>query len=266
MPITFVACVLSALAISGIPPLNGFVSKWMVYQGIIEMGRGGGYLWVLWLVAAMFGSALTLASFMKVLHAVFLGIRVKKAGDAPKEAGLLMAIPMLVIALLVKWKGGKGPVLFKQVRCSLGGGNFTMLKFRTMAEDAEADGPGWTVRDDPRVTRMGRLLRKTSLDELPQLFNVLLRQMSLVGPRPWPVAMFREQVGRGVEYRKFIRAGWTGPAQLQKGHPNPLGSEKLDMQYLERCHTWNGWKLWQYDLGILYRTIRIMLEGQGLKY
>jgi lipopolysaccharide/colanic/teichoic acid biosynthesis glycosyltransferase len=78
--------------------------------------------------------------------------------------------------------------------------------------------------------------------------------------------MFREQVGRGVEYRKFSRAGWTGPAQLQKGHPNPLGSESLDMQYLERCHTWSGWRLWRYDLGILYRTVRIMLEGQGLKY
>ncbi len=100
MPITFVTCLLAALAISGIPPLNGFVSKWMVYQGIIEMGRGGGYLWVLWLVAAMFGSALTLASFMKVLHAVFLGIRERKAGGDPKEVGLAMAIPMIVLATL----------------------------------------------------------------------------------------------------------------------------------------------------------------------
>jgi formate hydrogenlyase subunit 3/multisubunit Na+/H+ antiporter MnhD subunit len=100
MPITFVSCVLAALAISGIPPLNGFVSKWMVYQGIIEMGRTGGYLWVLWLVAAMFGSALTLASFMKVLHAVFLGIRGRQGGPAPKEAGIWMTIPMLVLAAL----------------------------------------------------------------------------------------------------------------------------------------------------------------------
>jgi formate hydrogenlyase subunit 3/multisubunit Na+/H+ antiporter MnhD subunit len=100
MPITFVSCVLAALAISGIPPLNGFVSKWMVYQGIIEMGRSGGYIWVLWLVAAMFGSALTLASFMKVLHAVFLGIRGRQGGAVPKEAGLAMAIPMLVLAAL----------------------------------------------------------------------------------------------------------------------------------------------------------------------
>lgn len=99
MPITFFSCVVAALAISGIPPLNGFVSKWMVYQGIIQLGRDGGHLWVIWLVAAMFGSALTLASFMKVLHAVFLGVRARK-GEGPKEVGPAMAIPMLVLAAL----------------------------------------------------------------------------------------------------------------------------------------------------------------------
>jgi formate hydrogenlyase subunit 3/multisubunit Na+/H+ antiporter MnhD subunit len=99
MPVTFVSCVIAALAISGIPPLNGFVSKWMVYQGIIEMGRSGGHVWVIWLVAAMFGSALTLASFMKVLHAVFLGARAKK-GKEPTEVGPTMSVPMVVLAAL----------------------------------------------------------------------------------------------------------------------------------------------------------------------
>jgi formate hydrogenlyase subunit 3/multisubunit Na+/H+ antiporter MnhD subunit len=99
MPVTFFSCLVAALAISGIPPLNGFVSKWMVYQGIIEMGRHGGHVWVIWLVAAMFGSALTLASFMKVLHAVFLGVRAK-GGRVPGKTGPAMAIPMLVLAIL----------------------------------------------------------------------------------------------------------------------------------------------------------------------
>lgn len=99
MPVTFASCVIAALAISGIPPLNGFVSKWMVYQGIIELGKNGGHVWVIWLVAAMFGSALTLASFMKVLHAVFLGVR-EKASKQPREVGLTMAIPMAVLAAL----------------------------------------------------------------------------------------------------------------------------------------------------------------------
>ncbi len=98
MPVTFLAFLVAALAISGIPPFNGFVSKWMVYQGVIEMGRAGGWLWVVWLAAAMFGSALTLASFMKALHAVFLGARSRK--DKPAEAGAAMLIPMIVLSLL----------------------------------------------------------------------------------------------------------------------------------------------------------------------
>jgi len=99
MPITFACCVIAALAISGVPPLNGFVSKWMIYQGIIMLGKDGGTVWVIWLVAAMFGSALTLASFMKVLHTVFLGVREKK-GKEPKEVNWTMTVPMIVLAAL----------------------------------------------------------------------------------------------------------------------------------------------------------------------
>jgi formate hydrogenlyase subunit 3/multisubunit Na+/H+ antiporter MnhD subunit len=99
MPITFLSCVLASLAISGVPPLNGFVSKWMVYQGIIAQGKNGGHLWVIWLVAAMFGSALTLASFVKLLHSVFLGVR-SREGAGPKEVGFAMAVPMIGLALL----------------------------------------------------------------------------------------------------------------------------------------------------------------------
>jgi formate hydrogenlyase subunit 3/multisubunit Na+/H+ antiporter MnhD subunit len=98
MPVTFAACVLASLAISGVPPFNGFVSKWMVYQGIIEMGKQGGHLWVVWLLAAMFGSALTLASFVKVLHSVFLGVREK--GRGPKEVSFVMWLPMLGLGIL----------------------------------------------------------------------------------------------------------------------------------------------------------------------
>jgi formate hydrogenlyase subunit 3/multisubunit Na+/H+ antiporter MnhD subunit len=99
MPVTFASAVLASLAISGVPPFNGFVSKWMVYQGIIDLGKNGGHLWVVWLAAAMFGSALTLASFVKVLHSVFLGARAKQ-GPGPKEVGLTMALPMIGLAVL----------------------------------------------------------------------------------------------------------------------------------------------------------------------
>jgi formate hydrogenlyase subunit 3/multisubunit Na+/H+ antiporter MnhD subunit len=102
MPLTFGACLIGSLAISGIPPLNGFVSKWLVYQGIIESGRQGGSLWVVWLLAAMFGTALTLASFAKLLHAVFLGQA--HPGTAPvaerAEVGASMWLPPALLALL----------------------------------------------------------------------------------------------------------------------------------------------------------------------
>jgi len=102
MPITFLTLLLASLAISGVPPMNGFASKWMVYQGIISTGREGGGLWMVWLVAAMFGSALTLASFMKLLHAVFLGQQSRELQGkrpAPREASPTLWIPQAILAL-----------------------------------------------------------------------------------------------------------------------------------------------------------------------
>lgn len=99
MPITYISCLIAALAISGVPPMNGFVSKWLVYQGLIELGKTGGRLWVIWLVAAIFGSALTLASFMKLLHATFLG---QSAGPQCKRDEVVISMwgPMVVLAAL----------------------------------------------------------------------------------------------------------------------------------------------------------------------
>lgn len=103
MPITFIAFLIASLAISGVPPLNGFFSKWMIYQGIIETAKSGGYLWVIWLVAAMFGSALTLASFMKLLHAIFMGQpsnKTQATNNRSQEARVSMWIPFTVLAAL----------------------------------------------------------------------------------------------------------------------------------------------------------------------
>lgn len=98
MPITFVTCLIAALSISGVPPFNGFVSKWMVYQGIVELGREGSKLWVIWLIAAMFGSALTLASFMKLIHATFLGASSSTNPQPKKDVHWTMWLPMVVLA------------------------------------------------------------------------------------------------------------------------------------------------------------------------
>lgn len=102
MPVTFITFLIASLSISGVPPFNGFVSKWMIYQGIISKAGQGEWLWIVWLVAAMFGSALTLASFMKLLHAVFLGQPSKnlKGGKWAKRTSLFMLIPQLCLAIL----------------------------------------------------------------------------------------------------------------------------------------------------------------------
>lgn len=102
MPITFVTCLIAALSISGVPPFNGFVSKWMVYQGVIELGKNGDKLWIVWLVAAMFGSTLTLASFMKLIHAAFLGQPFAGGGGPAQkrnnEVHWNMWLPMVILA------------------------------------------------------------------------------------------------------------------------------------------------------------------------
>jgi len=103
MPLSFFAFLVASLAISGVPPFNGFFSKWMVYQSIISLSKAGGRLWIIWLIAAVFGSALTLASFMKLIHAVFLGQTSKEARGAKEKAGETaptMWIPSVVLALL----------------------------------------------------------------------------------------------------------------------------------------------------------------------
>ena len=105
MPVTFITFLVASLAISGVPPFNGFASKWMVYQGVIETAKNGGRLWVIWLIAAMFGSALTLASFMKLIHAVFLGQPSKEASSKTedgnlREVGPTMWVPTIILATL----------------------------------------------------------------------------------------------------------------------------------------------------------------------
>ncbi|MGA1190981.1 MAG: undecaprenyl-phosphate glucose phosphotransferase [Bdellovibrionota bacterium] len=158
---------------------------------------------------------------------------------------------LLLLALLVKLTS-RGPVLFKQERVSVDGSHFSILKFRTMRTDAEERGPGWTTEGDSRVTKLGGLLRKWSLDELPQLVNVIRGDMSMVGPRPErPVFIkeFRTHIPRYM-LRHKVPAGITGWAQVNgwRGDTSIDKRIECDLYYIE------NWSL-LLDLKILFLTI-----------
>ena len=167
-------------------------------------------------------------------------------------AGLVTLSPLMTLtALLIKLES-PGPVFFCQERMGLDGHPFPMIKFRSMRADAEKHGPGWTTADDPRVTRMGRFMRRTNWDEIPQLINVFWGHMSLVGPRPeqpYYVQKFREFIPRYME-RHREKAGMTGWAQVNglRGDTSILERTKYDLWYVE------NWSLW-LDIKIVIRTI-----------
>ncbi|RMF38579.1 MAG: undecaprenyl-phosphate glucose phosphotransferase [Chloroflexi bacterium] len=180
-------------------------------------------------------------------------LAVKRAVDIVGSAVALVLLSplMLLTAVLIKLDS-PGPVFYAQERMGLDARPFMMLKFRSMRADAEADGPGWTRPGDPRVTRLGRILRRLSIDELPQLINVLLGDMSLVGPRPERpvyVNQFRRSIPRYME-RHREKAGLTGWAQVNglRGDTSIAERTKYDLWYIE------NWSLW-LDFKIIVRTL-----------
>ena len=209
---------------------------------------------------------------------------------------ILLAPVMAIVAVLVKLTS-PGPALFKQTRVGLNlrrpgpdrrqrhegppagiderrqegsdrrtefayGRHFTLYKFRTMRNDAEKNGAQFAVKGDPRVTPIGRFLRKTRLDELPQLINVLRGEMSLVGPRPERPEFIRELSEEIPDYldRLGLKPGLTGVAQILNGYDNELESFRrkvaFDLHYLQNCTAWNDFK-------ILVRTIAVVITGSG---
>ncbi len=179
----------------------------------------------------------------------------KRAFDiGVSAAGLLVATPLLLlIALGIRTTSSSGPVLYRQKRMGLDGRLFWIVKFRTMVPEAEdATGPVWAERDDPRRTRFGAWLRRWNLDELPQLWNVLRGEMSLVGPRPERpefIQQFRAQMP-GYMLRHKVKAGITGWAQVNgwRGQTSIEKRLEYDMEYARR------WSMW-LDVKILARTL-----------
>jgi Undecaprenyl-phosphate glucose phosphotransferase len=182
-----------------------------------------------------------------------LNVVVKRAMDVVLSLlGLIFLSPLLLtIAALVKLTS-PGPVFYRQERCGLNGEPFQMLKFRSMRLDAEKTGAGWTTKDDPRRTRLGTFLRKTSLDELPQLINVLCGDMSLVGPRP-ERPVYIHQFSRTIPNymaRHSVKCGITGWAQVHgwRGNTSLRKRVQFDLYYITH---WNPW----LDLHILWMTV-----------
>ncbi len=187
---------------------------------------------------------------------------------------LAVAVPLLATgAGLIVLDGllcrrDRGPVLYRERRLSAGR-ELDLLKLRVLRTEAieEALLAFGQVRpaesDLANLTWAGRLLKRFYLDELPQLWNVLRGDMSLVGPRPWPPRMVEEQERLGLCYRRLVPAGLTGPAQVRKGVPGVRFAD-LDLAYVEACRAWSSWRLVRYDLGILLETVRLLARGQGL--
>ncbi len=206
-------------------------------------------------------------SFAPVHHEP-TGLALKRVLDvAGASLGLLLTAPLLLLAAAAIKLSSPGPVLFRQVRCSLNGRTFVMPKLRTMVADSEArrlaldacnemDGPVFKIRDDPRVTMVGRFLRRYSLDELPQLWSVLRGDMSLVGPRPpmpTEVAAYRTFERRRLSMRPGLTCLW------QVSGRNDIGFEdwvRMDLEYIDT------WSL-SGDLRILARTVPAVLSGTG---
>ncbi|QWG53199.1 sugar transferase [Bacillus mycoides] len=182
--------------------------------------------------------------------------------------GLILLSPVfLIVAVLIKYQDPKGPVLFKQIRIGKDGKEFYMYKFRSMVIDAEeklkdllkhneVSGAMFKMKEDPRVTRIGKLIRKTSIDELPQLLNVLKGEMSLVGPRP-PLPREVKEYTAYDKQRLLVTPGCAGLWQVTER--NSVGFKEmveLDLEYINKRSV-------LYDLKIIFKTIQIMIKSNG---
>src|SRR3954452_13840578 len=171
---------------------------------------------------------------------------------------LVVLSPVMLLAVIAIKLGSRGPVLYRQRRVGLGGEEFEMLKLRTMVEGSDPVGVGTVVgRDDPRVTTAGRILRRTSLDEIPNLVNVLRGEMAIVGPRPTIPAQVADSTLR-QHRRHEVRPGITGWAQVQGRAGIPWEERiELDVWYVEH-------RTPALDFRILLKTAWLVLTGQGL--
>ncbi len=173
---------------------------------------------------------------------------------------LLLLIPLLALAIRLD---SKGPIFYRQVRTGRGGKDFKIWKFRTMVTDAEKDGVRWASKNDSRITRVGRFLRKTRLDELPQIFNILVGDMSIVGPRP-ERPEFIELLQKEIPFyhtRLMVKPGLTGWAQVRYDYGNTTEDALFKLHY--DFYYIRYWSLWM-DFYIIFKTIDVVFKLKGM--
>ncbi len=189
----------------------------------------------------------------------------KRAFDILAAAvGLVLAAPLMLLTAIAIKLDSPGPVLYSQVRAGAFGREFSILKFRSMRADAEKNGAVWAQERDPRVTRVGEIIRRTRLDELPQLWNVLVGDMSLVGPRP-ERPIFIAQLEREIPFfrqRLYVKPGVTGHAQVRCRYAasteDALEKLQYDLFYIKSFSIW-------FDLSILIDTVKVVLLRIGAR-
>ena len=175
---------------------------------------------------------------------------------------LILSLPICLLSGIAIKIDSKGPVFFRQTRCGLDSKIFKIFKFRSMYDDAEKkSGPVWSQKNDPRITSIGRILRKLRIDEIPQMLNVLKGEMSMVGPRP-ERPFFVEKLADGIPYYKRrlkVRPGITGWAQIKHKYDESVEDVKVklkyDLFYIENMSL-------RMDLKILFRTVFVVILGQ----
>jgi exopolysaccharide biosynthesis polyprenyl glycosylphosphotransferase len=206
---------------------------------------------------------------VRVAAAPTLALAAKRILDiAGASLGLILSLPVFVATAVAIKLTSRGPVFFRQERVGMGGRHFTCLKFRTMRVGAQAqqellrsasvqDGPAFKMPSDPRVTAVGRLLRKFSIDELPQLLNVLLGDMSLVGPRP-PIPSEVDRYAWWQRRRVSVRPGLTCLWQVYGRNTVTFKRwVEMDLYYID------NWSLW-LDIKLIAHTFRAVLRGTGM--
>lgn len=175
--------------------------------------------------------------------------------------GLIIGIPLIIIfGILIKLEDN-GPIIYKQERVGKHGKIFNLYKLRSMRTDAEKFGAQWAQQNDPRILKVGKFIRKTRVDEIPQLLNILKGDMSIIGPRP-ERPMFTMQFNEAIDgfiNRLLVKPGLTGLAQVNGGYEmTPEEKFKWDMEYIQKRNIY-------VDIIVIFKTVKVVLTGEGAR-